>query len=116
MSRHAWTSKGQVTIPNHIRHRQGITAGSEIEISARGDSIVVTKAHPRKRAAQSEEEFAAYVERVTGIVDIGMNQMSSWSFCAERTDESDPERTSHDPRKDSATGRLAAGDRGRVHT
>jgi AbrB family looped-hinge helix DNA binding protein len=66
------TSKGQVTIPKHIRRRQGIRAGSEVEFAERGATIVVTKAAPRKRAARSDQEFAAYLERVTGIVDIGM--------------------------------------------
>ena len=67
------TSKGQVTIPKQIRRRQGIRVGSEVEFVEKGDSIVVTKAAPRtRRVEKGDDEFAAYLDRVTGIVDIGM--------------------------------------------
>ncbi len=67
------TSKGQVTIPKHIRRRQGIRVGSEVEFAEKGGNVVVTKVVSRKRGAKGgDEEFAAYLDRVTGIVDIGM--------------------------------------------
>jgi AbrB family looped-hinge helix DNA binding protein len=67
------TSKGQVTIPKQIRRRQGIRVGSEVEFVEQGGSIVVTKAPQRtRRAEKAEEAFIAYLDRVTGIVDIGM--------------------------------------------
>jgi AbrB family looped-hinge helix DNA binding protein len=66
------TSKGQVTIPKQIRRRQGIRVGSEVEFVEKGDSIVVTKAAPRGRRAEKDDDFAAYLDRVTGIVDVGM--------------------------------------------
>jgi AbrB family looped-hinge helix DNA binding protein len=67
------SSKGQVTIPKQIRRRQGIRVGSEVEFAEKGDSIVVTKAAPSNRRTDTgDDEFAAYLDRVTGIVDIGM--------------------------------------------
>jgi AbrB family looped-hinge helix DNA binding protein len=67
------TSKGQVTIPKHIRRRQGIRAGSEVEFFEKGGTLVVAKTASRKAAASAgDEEFAAYLDRVTGIIDIGM--------------------------------------------
>jgi AbrB family looped-hinge helix DNA binding protein len=65
------TSKGQVTIPKDIRRRHGIRAGSEIEFIEKGTDVVV-----QRRSEQPDgerDEFAAYLDRVTGIVEIGMS-------------------------------------------
>lgn len=37
------TSKGQVTIPLGIRDRCGITSGTEIDFTVRGEEVVITK-------------------------------------------------------------------------
>jgi AbrB family looped-hinge helix DNA binding protein len=68
------TSKGQVTIPKHLRRRAGIRAGSEVDFAQRDGEIVVTKSGPRRPARPpAAQEFAAYLERVTGVVDLGMS-------------------------------------------
>lgn len=67
------TSKGQVTIPKHIRKRGGIGTGSEVDFSFRDSDIVLRKAARRgRRARTSQDEFGEYLSRVTGIVDLGM--------------------------------------------
>jgi len=67
------TSKGQVTIPKQIRRRRGIRAGADVEFLERGGDLVVrTAGSGRRRIKTAEDEFAAYLDRVTGIVDIGM--------------------------------------------
>ena len=68
------TSKGQVTIPKQIRERKGITAGTRLEVSERGEEIVLRQARLRKpRRGQTDPELAAYLERVRGSMDIGMS-------------------------------------------
>jgi AbrB family looped-hinge helix DNA binding protein len=64
------TSKGQVTIPKHLRQRTGIQAGAEVDFAERDGEIVVSKAAKSRR--QAEDAFAAYLDRVTGVVDLGM--------------------------------------------
>ena len=38
------TEKGQITIPKHVRDALGIGAGTEVEIEAQDDVVVVRKA------------------------------------------------------------------------
>lgn len=67
------TSKGQVTIPKHVRRRTGIRAGTDVEFGGQGSEIILTKTDPRrKRGASAGNEFADYLDRVTGVVDLGM--------------------------------------------
>ena len=67
------TSKGQVTIPKHVRKRGGIATGSEVDFAFRDSEIVLRKAGRRgKRAATSQDEFREYLDRVTGLADLGM--------------------------------------------
>ncbi|MEJ2201111.1 MAG: AbrB/MazE/SpoVT family DNA-binding domain-containing protein [Desulfuromonadaceae bacterium] len=40
------TSKGQVTIPNHIRRKLGIQPQSEVEFIEQGDQVVLVKKMP----------------------------------------------------------------------
>ena len=68
------TSKGQITIPKHIRDRKGIAAGTRLEVREKGDDIVLRKA--RRTRGQGEErdaEFEAYLERVRGSMKLGMS-------------------------------------------
>ena len=68
------TSKGQVTIPKHIRDRKGIAAGTRLEVAERGEEIVLRKAKPpRGRRGGRDEEFEAYLERVGGTLNLGMS-------------------------------------------
>jgi len=64
------TSKGQVTIPKHLRQRTGIRPGAEVDFSERDGDVVVKKAARRRRP--SGDDFEIYLDRVTGIVDLGM--------------------------------------------
>ena len=66
------TSKGQVTIPKEIRHRHGIRAGSEVEFVEQGKDVVVRR-QDSEAPAPGKDAFAAHIDRVTGIVDIGMS-------------------------------------------
>lgn len=65
------TSKGQVTIPKHLRERTSIKAGSRVEFEQRDDGLFVRKVTgaTRKRA---EGGFESYLDGVTGIVDLSM--------------------------------------------
>ena len=65
------TSKGQVTIPKEIRRRHGIRAGSRVEFVEKGTDVVVRRQGSEVPAA-GKDKFAAHLDRVTGIVDIGM--------------------------------------------
>ena len=68
------TSKGQVTIPKHIRRRAGIHPGTEVEFTDRGGEVVLRRSGGvTKRANSRDEEFRAYLDRVTGTVDLGMS-------------------------------------------
>lgn len=66
------TSKGQVTIPKPIRRRHRIHAGTEIEFIERGRELLVRTGKRPGGQVRPEDDFAAYLDRVTGIVDIGM--------------------------------------------
>jgi AbrB family looped-hinge helix DNA binding protein len=66
------TSKGQVTIPKQIRRRRGIRSGAEVEFVERGPDILVRPTAGRRKPGRSEDDFSIYLDRVTGIVDIGM--------------------------------------------
>jgi AbrB family looped-hinge helix DNA binding protein len=68
------TSKGQVTIPKQVRDRQNIAAGTEFEVIERGDEIVLLRrkgASPGQR--RDDPEFAAYLERVRGSMNLGLS-------------------------------------------
>ena len=68
------TSKGQVTIPKHIRERQGIPTGTEFEVLERGDEIVLRKLTPERASpARRDPEFAAYLDRVRGSMNLGIS-------------------------------------------
>jgi AbrB family looped-hinge helix DNA binding protein len=66
------TSKGQVTIPKEIRNRHDIRAGSEVEFVEKGVEVVVRRQR-QKAPVDRKDDFAAHLDRVTGIVDIGMS-------------------------------------------
>ncbi len=66
------TSKGQVTIPQHIRRRSGIGPGVEVDFSERDGEVVVTKMAGRPQRQVKDEAFEAYLDRVTGTLDLGM--------------------------------------------
>jgi AbrB family looped-hinge helix DNA binding protein len=66
------TSKGQVTIPKRYRDRTGIKPGSEVEFSQRGETVIVRRRKEQTHQVDPDAEFDAYLDSVTGIVDLGM--------------------------------------------
>lgn len=67
------TSKGQVTIPKHLRQRTGILPGAIIEFAEKEGELVLRKSLPSSRSSgTTKDEFESYLDRVTGIVDLGM--------------------------------------------
>ena len=59
------TSKGQITIPKHIRDRQGISAGTRLDVTERGDDIVLRRS-TRARPAGEDAALDSFLERVRG--------------------------------------------------
>jgi antitoxin PrlF len=72
MSATTVTTKGQITIPKHIRDRRGIVAGTRLEVSEQGDDIVLRKAVRIDQGGKRDAEFDAYLERVRGSMKLGM--------------------------------------------
>jgi AbrB family looped-hinge helix DNA binding protein len=67
------TSKGQVTIPKHLRQRTGIGPGVEVEFAEKGGELVVRKAKRVCRKSGRDEVLEAYFERVGGTLNLGMS-------------------------------------------
>ena len=72
MSTTTVTTKGQVTIPKHIRDRRGIAAGTKLEVAEQGEDIVLRKAVRADQRRQRDAEFDAYLERVRGSMKLGV--------------------------------------------
>ena len=67
------TSKGQVTIPKYLRRRQNIRAGTDVNFVEEKDGrIVLLKTAGQHAGGARRDNFEEYLDRVTGIVDIGM--------------------------------------------
>lgn len=67
------TSKGQVTIPKHVRDRAGLKPGAEVDFVERNGEVVVRKAAKTKaRPATPADDLASHLERLRGSVDLGM--------------------------------------------
>lgn len=60
------TSKGQVTIPQELREKAGITPGTEIEFAFIKGNLVIKKRLGRGRGA-------ALVQHMTGAGDVKMS-------------------------------------------
>ncbi len=68
------TSRGQITIPKHIRDRKTITAGTRLEVVERGDEIVLRKVSKKTERPESQDpEFEAYLNKFRGTLDLGMS-------------------------------------------
>lgn len=59
------TTKGQVTIPQHVRTRLGIRPGSEVRFTLKGDVAVMEKVAAKDRGR-------AIVEHMRGRATTGM--------------------------------------------
>ena len=61
------TSKGQVTIPQGIRERCGMTSGTEISFAVRGDEVVITK------KKEGDRQLEEWVRDFVGSGDAGLS-------------------------------------------
>lgn len=59
------TSKGQVTIPQSIRERTGITSGTEVEFTVEDDAVIIRKGN---RAEQIDQ----WLNSVVGTSNTGL--------------------------------------------
>jgi hypothetical protein len=57
-------------MPRQIRHQKGLGSGTEVEFIEKFGEVA--KAPDHKSVSGSSDDFAAYVERVRGILDLGM--------------------------------------------
>jgi AbrB family looped-hinge helix DNA binding protein len=60
------TTKGQVTIPQHIRERLGLLPNTEVEFEIRADAVLLRKAHG------SQHRGRALVAHMRGRADSGL--------------------------------------------
>lgn len=60
------TTKGQVTIPRHIRERLGLLPNTEVEFELRDDAVLLRKAHGSQRRGRACER------RARGRADAGL--------------------------------------------
>ena len=69
------TSKGQVTIPKHIRDKLGVGPGSEVEFVDLGDDegIQIVKSKGRDERTEARERFRRWLERLEGTGDSGLS-------------------------------------------
>jgi AbrB family looped-hinge helix DNA binding protein len=67
------TSKGQVTIPKHLRQRTGIGPGADVDFVEKNGEVVVRRTATGRRRGPPADAFADYLDRVTGIVHLGMS-------------------------------------------
>ena len=59
------TTKGQVTIPQHIREKLGITPATEVDFVEEGDRVFLVKLRGKKTATR---RFA----KLRGVADVKM--------------------------------------------
>jgi AbrB family looped-hinge helix DNA binding protein len=64
------TSKGQVTIPQHVRNRLGLLPNTEVEFELAGDHARIRKA---KRATGSGLRASRALEALRGTADARMS-------------------------------------------
>ena len=55
------TSKGQVTIPQEIREKLGLQAGTEVEFDIVDDSVRIRKAGSQERRRQQVRQWIASI-------------------------------------------------------
>lgn len=60
------TTKGQVTIPQHIRERLGLLPNTEVEFELRDDVVLLRKAHGSQRRGRT------LVAHMRGRADAGL--------------------------------------------
>lgn len=53
------TTKGQVTIPQHIRRYLGVSAYSEVDFEIRDDAVILVKSSENQTSDEQISRFAA---------------------------------------------------------
>lgn len=64
------TSKGQVTVPAHIRRKLGLRQGDRVEFAEKGRDTII------RRAPHEENPFDRYVGAVNGFKNI--KEINRW--------------------------------------
>jgi AbrB family looped-hinge helix DNA binding protein len=62
------TSKGQVTIPRHMREKLGLLPGTEVELVVEGDSVRIVKVESMRK----ENRRKSVVRRLRGRATVSM--------------------------------------------
>jgi AbrB family looped-hinge helix DNA binding protein len=60
------TTKGQVTIPQHVREKLGLLPNTDVEFEIRGDAVLLRKARGSRRRGR------ALVDHMRGRADTGL--------------------------------------------
>jgi len=61
------TTKGQVTIPQHIREQLGLLPHTEVDFEVRGNAVMLKKATASRRRGRS------LIEHMRGRADTGLS-------------------------------------------
>jgi AbrB family looped-hinge helix DNA binding protein len=65
------TTKGQVTIPKHIRDRLGIVPGSEVDFVQTEDGARLVPMNQNISQEEASRRFNAALDRLEGTLDLG---------------------------------------------
>ena len=65
------TSKGQVTIPKHIRDHLGLKPGSEVAFVREADKVRLVAGNGATSQEESMRRFRDALERMAGTIDTG---------------------------------------------
>ena len=100
------STKGQVTVPQEIRLRLGLSAGDRVEFVVEGEQTVI---RPARRAPSPFEPYKGALGTFAG----GAKQINAWVREMRDTDLARHDFARHDPPRQNASGHKAAA-KGRV--
>ena len=67
------TTKGQVTIPEHIRRQEGLLPGTEVEFVRDAKGVRIAPAKAGRRTTERERLVGEVVDRLRGSATVGMS-------------------------------------------
>ena len=79
------TSKGQVTIPKHIREKLGVKPGDDIGFREDGPSIILENSYARAGLTQQGESWGDYMIRT--LAEFGRKHLIKDELSHQSTDE-----------------------------
>lgn len=88
------TSKGQVTIPKHIRQRAGLLPNTEVEWGFDGQTVTL---RPRRGPRGDLDKARRLVARMRGIADAGLATDEIMNLTRGEGDERPPTPGVHEP-------------------